>query len=76
MAGMASVRAAGQAPADLICRLVWAGSHSGRARRTRQVPGRYRRNRGALVCGPRQYAAEPSAEASFRRRSPRSGWAL
>ena len=48
----------GQAPAGLICRLVWPGSHAGRARPTARFPGRCPRNpgAGALVCGPRQNA--------------------
>src|SRR5262249_52970945 len=36
---MACARAAGQAPAGLVCRLVWPGSRTGRARGARTGPG-------------------------------------
>ena len=54
MAGMAGSAPRGRSPAELICRLAWPGSRSGRARCARRIPGTCTggSRTGALVRGP------------------------
>jgi hypothetical protein len=75
---MAGVRDARPGARWFDCGLAWLGSRSGRLCRARTVPG-------AGTGSPNRYPglrpgaalrAEPCARTNFRRRSPRSRWAL